>query len=114
MLNNYKMIKKLEDKISKLETKISELEEKIPDTYSIRNIADEAIMAEEAKLSKTYKVSEDAREEAWDAVTSNINSIVEQRLPVVVEEATKDIQDKLIVELARKAMNLEKKNESNN
>lgn len=104
MLNNYKMIKKLEDKISKLE-------EKIPDEYDIRDIADEAIEAEKTKLSEIYVVRRDAREEAWDAVTTNIESIVERRLPALVEEATKDIQDKLIVELARKAMNLEVKNE---
>lgn len=104
MLNNYKMIKKLEDKIS-------ELEEKIPDEYDIRDIADEAIKAEKAELSKVYEVRRDAREEAWDTITSNIESIVERQLPAFVEEATKDIQDKLLVELARKAMNMEEKNE---
>ena len=104
MLNNYKMIKKLEDKIS-------ELEEKIPDEYDIRDIADEAIKTEKAELSKVYEVRRDAREEAWDAITSNIESIVERQLPAFVEEATKDIQDKLLVELARKAMNMEEKNE---
>lgn len=109
MLNNYKMIKKLEDKISELEDKISELEEEISDEDSIRNIAKGEIMAEEAKLNRIYEVRRDAREEAWDAVTSNIESIVERRLPAFVEEATKDIQDKLLVELARKAMNMEEK-----
>lgn len=111
MLNNYKMIKKLENKIKKLEDKISELEEEIPDEYNIRNIADEAVRTEEAELNKVYEVRRDAREEAWDAVTSNIEGIVERRLPAFVEEATKDIQDKLLVELARKAMNMEEKNE---
>lgn len=112
MLNNYKMIKKLEDKISKLEDKISELEEKIHDEDNIRNIAKGEIMAEEAELNRIYEVRGNAREEAWDAVTTNIEGIVEQRLPDFVEKATKDIQDKLIVELARKAMNLEAKNET--
>lgn len=111
MLNNYKMIKKLEDKIKKLEDKISELEEEIPDEDNIRNIADGAVRAEEAELSRVYEVRRDAREEAWDAVTSNLEGIVERRLPAFVEEAAKDIQDKLIVELARKAMNMEEKNE---
>lgn len=105
MLNNYKMIKKLEDKIS-------ELEEKIPDEYDIRDIADEAIKAEKAELSKVYEVRRDAREEAWDAITSNIESIVERQLPALVEEVTKDIEDKLIVELARKAMNMEVNHEA--
>lgn len=104
MLKNYEMIQKLKDKIS-------ELEKKIPNEYDIRDIADRAIMAKEAELSRIYEVRVDAREEAWDAVTSNIEGIVEQRLPALIEEATKDIQDKLIVELARKAMNLEVKNE---
>ena len=112
MLNNYKMIKKLENKISELEDKISELEEGISDEDSIRNIAKGEIMAEEAKLNRVYEVRGDAREEAWDAVTSNIESIVERRLPAFVEEAAKDIQDKLLVELARKAMNMEEKNET--
>lgn len=102
MLNNYKMIKKLEDKIS-------ELEEKIPNEYDIRNIADKKIWAAKAELSEIYEVRRNAREEAWNAVTSNIEGIVEQRLPDLIEKATKDIQDKLIVELARKAMNMEEK-----
>lgn len=93
--------------IKKLEDKISELEEKILDEDDIRSIADGEIMAEEAKLNGIYEVRRDAREEAWDAITSNIEGIVERRLPAFVKEATKDIQDKLIVELARKAMNME-------
>lgn len=100
MLNNYKMIKKLENRIS-------ELEEKIPDKYDIRDIADEAIESEKTKLSEIYVVRRDAREEAWHAITDNIAGVVEQRLPALIEEATKVIQDKLIVELARKAMNME-------
>lgn len=102
MLNNHKMIKKLEDKIS-------ELEEKIPDEYEIRSIAERRIRAEEAKLSEIYELRRDAREEAWEAVTSSMESIMERRLPALIEEATKDIQDKLLVELARKAMNMEVK-----
>ena len=102
MLNNYKMIKKLEDKIS-------ELEEKIPDEYDIRNIASGVIGAEKAELREIYEVRSDAREEAWNAITSNIEGIVEKRLPALIEKTTKDIQDKLIVELARKAMNMEEK-----
>lgn len=106
---NYKMIKKLEDKFS-------ELEEKILDEDDIEDIVDGAIrnamMAEEAELNKIYQVRSDAREEAWEAVTSNIESIVERRLPDLIEKATKNIQDKLIIELARKAMNMEMKNEN--
>lgn len=109
MFNNYKMIKKLEDKIKKLEDRISELEEETPDEDNIRNIAYGEIRAEEAKLRDIYELRRDAREEAWDAVTSNIEDVVERRLPAFVEEATKDIQDKLLVELARKAMNMEEK-----
>lgn len=95
--------------IKELENKISELEEKIPNEYDIRIIASEVTKAEEAKLSDIYEVRRDAREEAWHAITDNLEGIVEQRLPALIEEATKDIQDKLIVELARKAMNMEKK-----
>lgn len=102
MLNNYKMFKELENRIS-------ELEEKIPNEYDIRIIAREEIKAEETKLSDIYEVRRDAREKAWNAITDNIEGIVEQRLPALIEEATKDIQDKLIVELARKAMNMEEK-----
>lgn len=51
----------------------------------------------------------DEREKVWNDITSNIEGIVEQRLPALIEEATKVIQDKLIVELARKAMNMEEK-----
>lgn len=112
MLNNYKIIKKLENKISKLEDRISELEEEIPDEDNIRNIAKGEIMAEEAKLNRIYEVRGDAREEAWNAVTNDIEGIMERRLPAFVEEATKDIQDKLLVELARKAMNMEVNHEA--
>lgn len=102
MLNNYKMIKELENKIS-------ELEEKIPNEYDIRIIAGEVTKAEEAKLRDVYELRRDEREKVWNDITSNIEGIVEQRLPALIEEATKDIQDKLIVELARKAMNMEEK-----
>ena len=102
MLNNYKMVKELENKIS-------ELEEKIPNEYDIRDIADKEIGAAKAELSDIYELRRDAREEAWEAVTSNIEGVVERRLPDLIEKATKDIQDKLIVELARKAMNMEEK-----
>lgn len=102
MFNNYKMIKKLEDKIS-------ELEEQIPNEYDIRIISGEEIKAEKAKLSEIYELRRDERERVWNDITSNIEGIVEQRLPALIEEATKVIQDKLIVELARKAMNMEEK-----
>lgn len=102
MLNNYKMIKELENRIS-------ELEEKIPNEYDIRIIADEAIKAEEAKLSGIYEVRRAEKEKAWNDITSNIEGIVEQRLPALIEEATKVIQDKLLIELARKVMNMEEK-----
>ena len=100
MLNNYKMIKRLEDKIS-------ELEEKIPDEYDIREIVNNAIEEEKVKLSDIYEVRRDTREKAWDDITSGIEDIVEQRLPDLIREASKDIQDKLIVKLARKAMGME-------
>lgn len=102
MFNNYKMVKELENKIS-------ELERKIPNEYDIRDIAGRVIGAEEAKLSDIYELRRDAREKAWNAITDNIDGIVKQRLPALIEEATKVIQDKLIVELARKAMNMEEK-----
>lgn len=102
MFNNYKMIKKLEDKIS-------ELEEKIPDEDDIRNIADGAVRVEEAKLREVYELRRRTKEEAWDAVTSNIEGVVKRHLPGFIEKATKNIQDKLLVELARKAMNMEEK-----
>lgn len=101
MLNNHKMIKELENKISKLEGKI-------PDEHDIRNIAFGVIEAKKAELSDIYEVRRRTREEAWEAITSNIEGTVEQRLPALIEEATKDIQDKLLVELARKAMGLDK------
>lgn len=102
MFNNYKMIKKLEGKIS-------ELEEQIPNEYDIRNIASVVIEAEKAELRDIYEMRRDAREEAWHAIADNLEVIVERRLPDLIREATKDIQDKLIVELARKAMNMEDK-----
>lgn len=102
MLNNYKMIKKLEDKIS-------ELEKEIPDEYDIRDIAREVIDEEKEELSNVYEVRSNTREDAWNAIVNNVEGVVKRQLPALVKEATKDIQDKLIVELARKAMNMERK-----
>mgnify|MGYP003305974378 FL=1 len=45
----------------------------------------------------------------WNDIVSDLEGIVERRLPELIEEATKVIQDKLLVELARKAMNMEGK-----
>ena len=54
MLNNYKMFKELENKIS-------ELEEKIPNEYDIRIIAGEVTKAEEAKLRDMYELRRDEK-----------------------------------------------------
>ena len=102
MLNNYKMFKELENKIS-------ELEEKIPNEYDIRVIAGEVTKAEEAKLRDMYELRRDEKEKVWNDIVSDLEGIVERRLPELIEEATKVIQDKLLVELARKAMNMEGK-----
>lgn len=109
MFNNYKKSKKLEDKISKLEDKISKLEDKIPKEYDIRSIAIGVIDDEKKELGRLYEERDKARQEAWDFMKENMDTFAAEYMNKIIGEKVKEIEDKLIVELARKAMNMEEK-----
>lgn len=111
MFNNYKMTKKLWEKISQLEGQISQLKEKIPKQYEIRSIAIGVIDDEKEELKSLYEERERAREEAWNIIQAHIDDYAASYMDQLIQGKVKDIEDKLIVELARKAMNIEGKNE---
>lgn len=102
MFNNFKEIKKLEKKISKIE-------DKIPDEYDIRIIAEKVINESEDELKELYTERAKAREEAWNFIKEHLDAYAAEYMKELVERQVKDIKDKLIVELARKAMNMEEK-----
>lgn len=109
MFNNYKKSKKLEAKISRLEEEISLLKEKIPKEYEIRKIAIGVIDEEKKELKRLYEEREEARDKVWDTMKAHIDDYAAGYMEQLIQEKVKDIEDKLIVELARKAMNMEKK-----
>lgn len=102
MLNNYKEIKKLERKISKIE-------DEIPGEYDIRIIAEKVIDEYKDELEELYTERAKAREEAWNFMKDHLDAYAAEYMKGLVEKQVKDIKDKLIVELARKAMNMEEK-----
>ena len=105
MLNNFKEIKKLEKKISKIE-------DEIPDEYDIRIIAEKVIDECKDELEELYTERAKVRKEIWDFMKEHLDAYAAEYMKELVEKKVKDIQDKLIVELARKAMNMEEKNET--
>lgn len=102
MFNDYK-------KIKKLEREISELEEQIPSEYEIRDIAIEAIDDEKEELKRLYEERAKVRQESWDLMRENIDAYAAEYMEELIKKSVKDIEDRLIVELARKAMNMEEK-----
>ena len=102
MFNNFKEIKKLEKKISKIENEI-------PNEYDIRIIAEKVIDESKDELEELYTEREKTREETWNFMKTHLDAYAAEYMKELVEKQVKDIQDKLIVELARKAMNMEEK-----
>lgn len=102
MFNNYKKLKKLEEKISKIE-------DEIPDEYDIRIVAERVVDESKDELEELYTERAKARKEAWDFMKKNIDVYAADYMERLIKESVKDIEDKLIVELARKAMNMEDK-----
>ena len=102
MFNNHIEIKKLERKITKLE-------KEIPDETDIRILAEKVLKEREEELNDVYEERMKARAEVFDYMKEHIDAYAKQYLESIIDEKTKDIQDKLIVELARKAMNMEEK-----
>lgn len=107
MLNNFKEIKKLEKKISKIE-------DEIPDEYDIRIIAEKVIDENKDELEELYTERAKVREETWNFMKEHLDAYAAEYMKELIEKKVKDIEDKLIVELARKAMNMEEKNENTN
>lgn len=100
-------------KIKKLEREISEIREKIPDEDDIEEYIEDAvakaIRGREDELDDLYLVKSKARQEAYDFIRDRVNAIAQNYIEELVKSEVKNIQDKLLVELARKAMNMEEK-----
>lgn len=96
-------------KIKKLEREISEIREKIPDEDDIENAVAKAIKEREDELDDIYDIKSRARQESYDFIRDRIDAIAQGYIEKLVKSEVKNIQDKLLVELARKAMNMEKK-----
>lgn len=102
MFNNFKEIKKLEKKISKIE-------DEIPDEYDIRIIAEKVVDECKDELEELYAERAKVRKETWDFMKEHLDAYATEYMRELVEKQVKDTKDKLIVELARKAMNMEEK-----
>ena len=102
MLNNCKEIEKLKKKISKIE-------DEIPGEYDIRIIAEKVIDERKDELEELYTERAKVREETWNFMKEHLDAYVAEYMKGLVEKQVKDVKDKLIVELARKAMNMEEK-----
>lgn len=96
-------------KIKKLEREISEIREKIPDEDDIEDSVLKVIKEREDELNDLYLVKLKARQESLDFIKDKVDAIAQNYIEKLVRSEVKNIQDKLLVELARKAMNMEEK-----
>lgn len=96
-------------KIKKLEKEISKLEEDSLGEYEVREIVEKVMEEREDELRDVFEEKMKAREETYNFIKERIEQIAKVYLQELVEEKIKDIQDKLLVELARKAMKMEDK-----
>ena len=96
-------------KIKKLEREISEIKEKIPDETDIEIAVEKALKEREDELDDLYEVKVRARQESYNFVKDRIDAIAQNYIEELIKLEVKNIQDKLLVELARKAMKMEDK-----
>lgn len=94
-------------KIKKLEREISKIRDEIPDEDNIENAVAKAIKEREDELDDLYDIKSRARQEAYDFIKVRIDAIAQEYIEKLVESEVKNIQDKLLVELARKVMKME-------
>lgn len=96
-------------KIRELKREISKIREEIPDEDDIESVVEKAIEAREDELNYLYDIKSKARQESYDFIKNRIDAIAQEYIERLVKSEVKNIQDKLLVELARKAMNMEGK-----
>lgn len=96
-------------KIRELKREISKIREKIPDEVDIEIAVAKAIKEREDELDDLYDIKSKARQESYDFIRDRIDAIAQEYIEKLVKSEVKNIQDKLLVELARKAMNMEEK-----
>ena len=96
-------------KIKKIERELSEIKKKIPDEDDIKNAIAKAIKEREDELDDLYEVKAKARQESYDFIKDRIDAIAQNYIEEVIKLEVKNIQDKLLVELARKVMKMEEK-----
>lgn len=96
-------------KIRKLEREVSKIRDEIPDEGDIENIVAKAIEEREDELEYLYDIKSKARQESFDFIRDRVDAIAQEYIERLVKSEVKNIQDKLLVELARKAMNMEEK-----
>ena len=96
-------------KIKKIERELSEIKKKIPDEDDIKNAIAKAIKEREDELDDFYEVKAKARQESYNFIKDRIDAIAQNYIEEVIKLEVKNIQDKLLVELARKVMKMEEK-----
>jgi chromatin segregation and condensation protein Rec8/ScpA/Scc1 (kleisin family) len=79
----------------------------------VREIATDVVSREKKNLEDSYRVKRDIEEKVLREINGNIGNIVNRKLEDIVAEQVKRIEDKLLVELARQAMALDKNKEVN-
>ena len=96
-------------KIRELKREISKIREEIPDEDDIENVVTKAIKEREDELDDLYEIKSRARQESYDFIRDRIDAIAQEYIEKLVKSEVKNIQDRLLVELARKVMKMEDK-----
>jgi len=79
----------------------------------VRRIANEVVSSEKKGFENSLLIKRDTEEKVLREISGNIGNIVNRKLEDIVAEQVKRIEDKLLVELARQAMALDKNKEVN-
>lgn len=100
---------KLDGRIDELEERIDELEEDIVARSDIREVVDDYVERITSEIKQSVESKYQVRADVQDEIMNNVDQIVHRDLAEVVKRECKYISDRLLVELARKAIGLEGK-----
>ena len=101
-------IKELEDKLSRTEEWLDTRIENCVGENRARSIANNAIADKLKELEDKDEARREAQHQAYRDIVETTEGYLENNLERIVQSYVDKLKDKLVVELARKAMNLNK------
>lgn len=98
-----------EEKVREIiEEELDETLEYYIEADEVERVVNAAIEKRKNEFENNWRFRHDTQAEIMQKINDNIDNIVRREIESVVAEQVKIIEDKLLVELARQAMSLEK------